>query len=456
MRRGGGTQYAKQAAWTAYAGISTPFQRRFPFRSPAAIERAQRRRIRAAVTYAYRHVPHYREAMDQRALRPMDIATARDLARLPLIERHEVQRAPERFLSTVRPRDGYLALNTTGSSGEPRTIHCDSFALFRRTAHNGRARGVWMPLTGKRLRARIVAIGSPASSGHEIERVLANRSVIPLSARGTKVRLSVLDPPAENLERINALRPDVLDSYGSYLEALFAHAYETGAALHRPKAILYGSDGLSAGARRLISEHFGIPVFSVYRAVEALQIGFECEHHRGHHLNDDLYPTRIVDGDGEELPDGESGEIVVSNLINRGTVLLNYRLGDLASKRPGGCPCGRSLPMLSYVEGRVGDWLRSPSGERVHSQAVRSLFAGEADVWRYQVAQGENGDLAVSIVAAPEADREDLKRRIALGVRKKVGRDTDVEIRFVDSLSPGRGGKVPVVISRAQRFSSGE
>lgn len=394
--------------------------------------------------------------MDGRGVRPTDIATARDLAQLPLIERHQVQRDPERFLSTAQPRDSYLALKTTGSSGEPRTIHCDPFSLFRRTAHNGRARGVWMPLTGKRMRARIVAIGSPASSGQEIERVLASRSVIPLSARGVKLRLSVLDPPAENLERINALRPDVIDSYGSYLEALFAHVYETGAALHRPKAILYGSDGLSEGGRRLISETYGIPVFSIYRAVEALQLGFECEHHRGHHLNDDLYPARIVDGDGSELPDGETGEVVVSNLVNRGTVLLNYRLGDLASKRPGGCPCGRSLPLLSYVEGRTDDWLRSPSGHRVHSQAVRSLFAGEPDVWRYQVAQGEDGELGVSIVAAPEADRQNLAERIALGVRDRVGRDADVKIRFVDSLRPDRGGKVRVVVSRQRSVANAE
>ena len=54
--------------------------------------------------------------------------------------------------------------------------------------------------------------------------------------------------------------------------------------------------------------------------------------------------------------------MVVSNLVNRGTVLLNYRVGDLAARLPEPCGCGRALPLLSEVQGRRTEWLESSSG----------------------------------------------------------------------------------------------
>ena len=78
------------------------------------------------------------------------------------------------------------------------------------------------------------------------------------------------------------------------------------------------------------------------------EIGFECENHLGLHLNVDLYPVRIAEATGQDLPVGRNSEGGALNLVNPATVLLNYRLGDLAAFLPGKCLCGRSLPMLSF------------------------------------------------------------------------------------------------------------
>jgi len=72
--------------------------------------------------------------------------------------------------------------------------------------------------------------------------------------------------------------------------------------------------------------------------------------------------------------DGESGDVVVSNLVNRATVLLNYRLGDIARKLSRTCPCGRSLPLLSFPEGRNDEYLQLASGKVMHPQSVRTVF----------------------------------------------------------------------------------
>jgi phenylacetate-coenzyme A ligase PaaK-like adenylate-forming protein len=85
----------------AWLTVEAPRQPRFPFRQHDAIERAQRRRVAATISYAYRHVPYYRETMRRLGLVPADIRTAADLRRLPVIERADLQADPERFTSRV-------------------------------------------------------------------------------------------------------------------------------------------------------------------------------------------------------------------------------------------------------------------------------------------------------------------------------------------------------------------
>lgn len=55
---------------------------------------------------------------------------------------------------------------------------------------------------------------------------------------------------------------------------------------------------LAGSVRLLIEDILNIPVFSAYQATEAFKVGFECEYHRGVHLNIDLYTVRIVDAEG--------------------------------------------------------------------------------------------------------------------------------------------------------------
>jgi phenylacetate-CoA ligase len=211
--------------------------------------------------------------------------------------------------------------------------------------------------------------------------------------------------------------------------------------------VTYGADALSHASRRLISEEFGIPVLSRYQAIESGPIGFECEANRGYHLNVDVCPLRIVDAEGRDVPEGASGDVVVSDLMNRATVLLNYRLGDVASTLPCPCPCGRSMPMISFLEGRAAEWLQSTSGKLIHPQAVRMLLRTEEEVWRYQVIQRRPDHYDVLLVAGSACDRERLRRRLVAKFSNQFGLTTAVAVSFVDDLPRTPQGKVRSVIS---------
>lgn len=441
---------SSRLGWALWFLIQAPRQARFPFRSSSAIEADQRRRVAEVVSHAYHHVPYYRETMRGLGLVPGDFATAADLARLPVLERLEVQRDPERFVSDAQPIERYVPLQTGGSSGQPLTIYADRFALVQRAAFHQRAGSLHRRMARRPFGCRTLLIGRPpVESRRSIGQMLARLRKL----AGAEVRrASNREPLERSIEEIDSFRPHIVWSHGSYLEALFVSLQSSGRRIHLPRLVLYGGDAMSTGGRALISEGCGIPVLGVYGAQEAVWPGFECGAHLGFHLNVDINPIRVIDEGGREVPDGESGEVVVSNLVNRGSILLNYRLGDVARKLPTRCPCGRTLPLLSFVEGRVGDWVQTRNGERMHEGAVRGQFSDEREVRRYQVVQRALSHFAISLVTAPDCDQTRLRARLAAKFAALLGEGTTIEVAFVDDLprTPGDKARTVVGLERAQ------
>ena len=422
-----------------------PGQAGFAFKPWATVQRAQERRLARTVAHAYDTVPYYRETMRRLGLRPHDLRTATDLARLPIVEREEVQRDPEYFVSRAQPLERYLRVRSGGSSGAPRQIFYDASSVVANGAFVERHRAVVRKLARTRVRYREAIIESPFGTTQIVHEFLARHVVVPPSLAIRRLYVSMVEPPERNIAALSAFRPDVIDGYGSYLEVFLPRIHSSGRPFAWPRVIVYGSDAMSGAARRLIAESIGVPVLSAYGAVEALQIGFECEQGTGYHLNVDLVPLRIVGSHGAELPAGETGEVVVSNLINRATVLLNYRLGDVACLQPFRCPCGRSLPLMSFIEGRADDWIQTKLGETVHAQAVRTLFTDEDEIYQYQVRQLAPGRFDVEVVVKHGGDRRALSARLTRKFAGRLGAGTAVRVSFVDGVKRTPGGKVRVV-----------
>jgi phenylacetate-CoA ligase len=436
--------------WSAYVAATASRQARLPYRSRAAIERVQARRVRAAVSHAYRHVPHYREAIDHLGMRPEDFRTAADLARLPLLERVDVQGDPLPYTSRAHPLSSYVSLSSSGTTGEPVAVYHDRYSLAQSAGHRRRREAVIRKLAGKRFRYRQILLRPQGSTGHQAQRAFDRVTLLPRWLRNERRRVSLHEPFETVIEAVNELRPDVISSVGSYVEALFLHLHRHGVRMHLPRVVTYGSEDLSDHARRLVTEEFGIPVLGFYSATETANTGFECERHRGYHVNVDYCPLRIVDPDGNDLPDGERGEVVISNLSNRGTMLLNYRLGDLASLIGEPCDCGRSLPLLSRVEANIGEWVEDAAGERVHPLAFNYVLNEEAgSIWRWRIEQRQPGELVVSVVPKEGCDSDSLRSRLERLLTERLGPGGRVAVRFADDLPRTPAGKTPYFVSSA-------
>jgi phenylacetate-CoA ligase len=437
----------RRAAFSAQSAVRFLSEPRFPFRDRAAIDRAQRQRLRRAIAHAIEHVPRYRELCRKHGLDAGDFRQMADLEKLPVIEREELQRDPEYFTSQARPLESYIEFHTSGSSGRPVTVFFRPDDLIDQACVGVRSRPPMVSAVGKRFRVRVAPILPPNSNAVQFAVAVRRAMFLPWDFRSKPPRLiSMTEDTSSALEAINEFQPDVVSSYGSYIEALFTHAARSERPFHRPKLVTYGGDSVSPGARRLLLEDLGIEVLSAYHAIETPHIGFECERHSGYHLNLDACPVRIVDDDDRDLPDGESGEVVISDFTSLGTILLNYRLGDVAAVLGERCECGRTLPLLSHPQVRRGDWTQTRDGRQIHPALLAGAFKFDSEVWGFQIEQRAPGHFAVLALTAPGVERDAIRAKLREQIVSVVGPDEAVDVSLVDSLPRNRGGKVQRVV----------
>ena len=434
---------AERMKGSAAVALRGPAQARVPYRSADSLERIQARRVRASVAYAHSHVPYYRETMRRLGLSPSDFRTAGDLARLPVIERSQLQADPEYFASDECAK-AWIHLRSGGSTGHPVSVFRDPASVFGTTIHAQRLRSLVAGIVG-RFRFRELVVAAPSGSADTLAMAFRRSSLISPAVRSRRMVRSLFTQPADHVDAIDEYRPEVIGSYGSFIEALFVHREATGRPRHLPKVVTYAADPMSEPARGLITG-LGVRVLSAYQAIESGQVGFECERNHGFHVNSDFCPVRIVDAEGRALPRGESGEVVISDLTNRATVLLNYRLGDMARAQPP-CSCGRNLPMISLIEGRTVEWLRGPAGERIHPQTALAVLRFGPGIRRYQVRQHSPTHVEVLVVLAAGAIEEGARDEIASSLAEHFPPGMRFTVRPVPDLPRTPGGKVRPVVS---------
>ena len=361
--------------------------------------------VRELVGYAVESVPHFRELFARAALDPRDIRGAADLERLPLVEKTLVQADPARFLSTSEAARDAIEFRTGGTTAMPLTVYHDRSSLIANIAYGERERAVERAFTGRGYRYPVLDVRPMTGTIVRVQDFYADALFRPLRPRRQLVPVD--RAPEDVLAAIERLRPSVLRGHGAHLELLFRLAADGVGLTHRPRAIVYAGDTMSDDGREFIESEFGIPVLSVYGAVECFKIGFTCEERVGFHLHEDLVHVMLVDPNGERVPAGERGEVVVSNLVNRGTVLINYRLGDLATLTDEPCACGRTSRRLIDLAGRVNEVLELEDGTLVDPTAVVHALRGCTGMRQFQLVQRRRTDFELRVVVdeTEEADR---------------------------------------------------
>jgi phenylacetate-CoA ligase len=149
----------------------------------------------------------------------------------------------------------------------------------------------------------------------------------------------------------------------SYATRLAEVMYAEGIDPHRDTKlarICIGAEPHSEEQRRRIEQLLGVKAYTCFGMSEmnGPGVAFECEEQNGLHIWEDYVIVEIIDPDTlKPVPDGETGELVLTTINREAMPLIRYRTRDLTAILPGNCPCGRTHRRLARFKGRSDDML---------------------------------------------------------------------------------------------------
>ncbi|MFC0430402.1 phenylacetate--CoA ligase family protein [Kutzneria buriramensis] len=383
----------------------------------------QHERLSALLTRVLRTVP----ALRARGVTPGDDPFA-TLARLPTMTKQQIRDDYRgHFAEDIDPRD-CASVVTSGTTGVPlKIVHNSEHFVHVNALALRRALEWGLPLDRKVLRP----FKSEADGWLEY--------TVPSAGFLRYGEFGFVTDEAAIARRCLEFGPDVVFTHPSRALALRDMLAPHG--VLRPRVVQTFGEQLTDAARQAISEHFQAPVRDCYGVNEASTVAAQCPEHGRYHIEGERVWVEIVDDDGNPLPDGVEGDIVVTNLFNTVMPFVRYRTGDVGALSAERCPCGREQKVLRLITGRQHGAIALPDGSRTDVLRLVKLIE-RFPVERLQVVQDSRESLTVLVRPAAGCTDDDLRRAADAATAALHGR-LPVRLRRArpDEFTESRAGK---------------
>ncbi len=410
------------------------------WRTPDQIAEGSFRRLLEALHHAEQNVPFYRRRFAEYGVRVSQVKAPEDLAAFPIVTKEDVRANERAFVAETH--QGKLHLSATGgSTGQPVRLAYDHPTYERRVAAAMRADGWAGAAMGEK---ELHVWGRPP--GEKKGFATAKRSLHEAVWRRMYVSTFHLraDRLGETVREIAAYEPRVVVGYTTPLFLIARAALEYGISIPPPRGIITSAERLFDHQREVIERAFGAPVFDRYGCREVMLIGAECERHEGLHQHAEGVFVELYSG-GRPVPVGLPGEVILTDLHNRAMPLIRYRNEDVAIAKAGACSCGRGLPRLASVEGRVLDLIVGEDSRIVAGEMFPFLFK-DLPVERYQVHQRADRTVTLRIVPGPSYG-PDVTKLVDERLRLVLGPNAPLTVEVVRDIPLTAAGKHRVAIS---------
>ncbi len=404
-------------------------------------------RLRRHIAYAAANIPYYSELFRKEGIDPAGIRTVEDLRSLPLLEKDVVRSNPRAFLRGGRPHDSWNRLFTSGTTGSPMELYSSRESFSRVWSFVFRLRewaGMRDPIYPRRAQftGRDIVPDAKVQAG----RIFWRRNFPGNSLLMSTSHLTPDTVPAY-VEAMKRFRPELVDGYPSAIVIVARVARSLGLELPRPLAAITSAETLLPEDRRDIEQAFGCKVFDQYASSDTSAFICNCEH-GSLHVNPEFGICEILRPDGRPAKPGEEGEIVTTSFCNKEQVFIRYRIGDTAVAGPlETCACGRAMPMVEALTGRLDDTLFIP--DRGFVGRFDPIFKSLTGMYEAQIIHESLNHLRILLV--PDASYDSLSgARLEAALRRKVGDTIAVTIEAVKEIPRGPNGKFRSVISKCR------
>lgn len=387
-------------------------------RDPAAREAALFARLPAHLERARKRAPALARQLED--VRAEEITSRERLARVPVLRKAELLELQRKDLpfggfATVQAGDAAHIFASPGPLYEP-AGEGDFASWARAFFAAGFRRG---DLVYNTFSYHFTPAGLMADAG---ARALGC-AVFPAGIGQTELQVAA----------IAHLKPEGYVGTPSFLRILIEKGREAGADTTSLKKGLVSGEALPATLSALFAEN-GVRVFQCYVTADLGTIAYESEAREGLIVNEDLILEIVRPGTGDPVPDGDVGEVVVTNLNAAEYPLVRFATGDLSAVLPGASPCGRTNVRIRGWLGRA-DQSAKVRGMFVHPGLIAQILRRHPEVRRARlVVRRENDADEMTLRCEAEAPPADLARRLVESIREICKLRGDVEVVAPGSL----------------------
>lgn len=387
------------------------------------------------IDYVASHSAFYREMFSREGIDPRSIRCVKDLERLPVTTKQDLQLMNDRFLCVEREQViDYVT--TSGTLGEPVTFALTEGDL-QRLAYNEASSFAMAGLNRKDVMQLMTTIDRRFMAG--LAYFMGARE---LGCGVVRVGNGIPELQWDTIRRVNSTACMVVPSF---LIKLIDHAQAcdidyNGSTLRRAICIgeaLRTPEGEYTTLGRKITERWpSLELYSTYASTEMQSSFTECEHHCGVHLPADLIIVEFLDENNRPVAEGEAGEVTITTLGVEGMPLVRFKTGDICYHYTSPCRCGRNTMRLSSIIGRKGQMIKF-KGTTLYPPALFDILDNIPEVENYIVEVFTNalGTDQIQIKVGSRNHSEEFIKQIKDTFRSRVRVAPDVRFEAVELIA---------------------
>jgi phenylacetate-CoA ligase len=410
-----------------------------------ALQALQLQRLRQTLDNAWNHVPPVRAKLEATGMRPADVRSMADVAQLPFSLKTDL-RDHYPFGLFARPVGELARLHaSSGTTGKSTVVGYTQLDLDQ-----------WADLMARSMYAAGVRPGDVVHNAYGYGLFTGGLGahdgasrlgavVVPVSGGGTERQVTLLMD----------FGATVLCATPSYALAIAEVAEQQGVDLRKSRLRigLFGAEPWSAAMRGEIEARIGVKAVDVYGLSEIMGPGvaIECEHRNGLHGWEDHFLFEVIDPEtGQQVPEGQAGELVITTLTKQALPMIRYRTRDITRMVTTRCDCGRTHARILRITGRNDDMMII-RGVNVYPSQIEAVLVGRPLIApHYQLVverEGHLDQLRVEVEAnpgVPESDYAAIGRDARHHIKSQVGITTEVRVQAPGTVPRSQGKAVRV------------
>ncbi len=400
---------------------------------PFELERLQSNKLKNLVQHAYHNVDYYKRLFNQTGIKPGDIETLRDIEKIPITTRKELQVLPKREITARNVNLGRcVKMRTSGSTGLP-------FEIF---LHPRETMFRWLFFlsmyfeNGGKLTDRHLRMTSPQNFRNK--KWFQHLGILP------EKYLSIFEDIEEQLKVISEFKPNVIGSFTSALKNVAIAIKKRRLRDINPRILFTTAESSSKEDREFISSVFKTDVIDYYSCIELGIIAWECKKHNGYHINSENVIVEFI-RDNRPAKPGEESEIVITGLNNDAMPLIRYKIGDMGILKEGRCPCGKNSSLMEKIMGKNNDPIILFHDKIIYPQLLINLITSIPGVLEFQIIQKEINKIDINIIKDNNFNGDALINRIKKECGNALGDLVRIEPSIVENISKEKTGKFKVI-----------